>query len=117
VPSTMKVAGLFAGIGGIELGFQRALGDAVETELLCEWWQPARKVLAARFDGIPIHPDVRELRDLPKDLDVLPQVSPAPTCRRPAAQPASPEPRPAWSRTSSRLCASPAARVTGCRGC
>lgn len=71
MPGTMKIAGLFAGIGGIELGFQRALGEAVETELLCEWWQPARKVLAARFDGIPLHPDVRELRDLPADLDVL----------------------------------------------
>lgn len=71
MPDTMKIAGLFAGIGGIELGFQRALGNAVETELLCEWWQPARKVLAARFDGIPIHPDVRELRELPPGLDVL----------------------------------------------
>lgn len=71
MPGTMRIAGLFAGIGGIELGFQRALGDGLETELLCEWWQPARKVLAARFDGIPIHPDVRELRDLPAGLDVL----------------------------------------------
>ncbi len=37
MPGTMKIAGLFAGIGGIELGFQRSLGDAVETEFLCEW--------------------------------------------------------------------------------
>lgn len=69
--SPLKIAGLFAGIGGIELGFQRALGDGVQTELLCEWWQPARDVLAARFPGIDVHPDVRELVDLPAGLDVL----------------------------------------------
>lgn len=69
--SPLKIAGLFAGIGGIELGFQRALGDGVQTELLCEWWQPARDVLAARFAGIDVYPDVRELVDLPAGLDVL----------------------------------------------
>lgn len=67
----MKVAGLFAGIGGIELGFKRALGDAVETELLCEWWEPAQRVLGTRFAGVEVHPDVRRLRDLPEALDVL----------------------------------------------
>lgn len=68
---SIKVAGLFAGIGGIELGFQRALGDRVQTELLCEWWQPAQDVLAARFPDVEMHPDVRELRELPSGLDVL----------------------------------------------
>jgi DNA (cytosine-5)-methyltransferase 1 len=67
----MKVVGLFAGIGGIELGFDRALGPASQTQLLCEWWEPAQRVLAARFPGVEVHPDVRELRDLPADVDVL----------------------------------------------
>lgn len=67
----LKVAGLFAGIGGIESGFKRALGDDVSTELICEWWEPAKAVLAKRFPGVPIHPDVRELRDLPAATDVL----------------------------------------------
>jgi DNA (cytosine-5)-methyltransferase 1 len=67
----LKIAGLFAGIGGIESGFHRALGSAVQTELLCEWWQPARDVLSARFPDVELHPDVRELRDLPKGLDLL----------------------------------------------
>lgn len=67
----MRIAGLFAGIGGIEQGFHRALGDTVQTEMLCEWWQPAQDVLAARFPGVELHPDVRELRDLPKGLDLL----------------------------------------------
>lgn len=67
----MRLAGLFAGIGGIEHGFQEALGSTVETELLCEWWEPAKAVLAARFPGVDVHPDVRELRSLPSGLDVL----------------------------------------------
>lgn len=68
---SMKVVGLFAGIGGIELGFDRALGSAVETQLLCEWWTPAQQVLATRFPNVDLHPDVRELRDLPSDCDVV----------------------------------------------
>src|SRR4051812_35260211 len=67
----MKVVGLFAGIGGVELGFHQALGSAVETQLLCEWWDPAQRVLATRFPNVDIHPDVRELRDLPSGCDVV----------------------------------------------
>lgn len=71
MPGSLKIVGLFAGIGGIEIGFHRALGAAAETSLLCEWWAPARDVLAARFPGVEVHPDVRDLRDLPADIDVL----------------------------------------------
>ncbi|WP_263730448.1 DNA cytosine methyltransferase [Cellulomonas sp. SG140] len=68
---TFTVAGLFAGIGGIELGFQRALGHEVSTALLCEWWDPAKAVLTERFPGVEIHPDVRELKDLPDSVNVV----------------------------------------------
>lgn len=67
----MKIAGLFAGIGGIEVGFHRALGDRVQTEMLCEWWEPAQAVLAHRFPDVPLEPDVRDLGDLPAGLDLL----------------------------------------------
>lgn len=67
----MRIAGLFAGIGGIEKGFHRALGDGVTTELLCEWWKPAQDVLSVRFPDVELHPDVRELRELPRGLDLL----------------------------------------------
>ncbi|MBK6873889.1 MAG: DNA cytosine methyltransferase [Kineosporiaceae bacterium] len=67
----MRIVGLFAGIGGIETGFRAALGEAAHTELLCEWWPPAQRVLAARFGEVPLHPDVRELRELPAGIDVL----------------------------------------------
>jgi DNA (cytosine-5)-methyltransferase 1 len=67
----MKVVGLFAGIGGLELGFECAGG--FETDLLCESWTPARAVLAAQFerDVNSIHPDVTKLRSLPAGVDVL----------------------------------------------
>lgn len=71
MPTPLKMAGLFAGIGGIELGFQRALGDGVETTLLCEWWEPAKTVLATHFPEVELHPDVRLLDSLPAGLDVL----------------------------------------------
>ncbi len=61
------VAGLFAGIGGIERGLEAAGGHA---ELLCENWEPATAVLTERFPGIPLVGDVRELRSLPK-VDVV----------------------------------------------
>lgn len=60
--SSWSVAGLFAGIGGIELGLQRV---GMCTELLCESWQPAREVLEHRFADVPIVPDVRDLPELP----------------------------------------------------
>jgi DNA (cytosine-5)-methyltransferase 1 len=65
--SSFSVAGLFAGIGGIELGLAESGAHA---ELLCEWWEPAQAVLTARFPGVPVLGDVREVDRLP-DVDVL----------------------------------------------
>ncbi len=67
----IRVAGLFAGIGGIELGFHQALGDGVETVLLCESWDAAQAVLEKRFPDTKIHPDVRSFKRLPRGIDVL----------------------------------------------
>lgn len=64
----MKVAGLFAGIGGFEQGLNAA---GHETALLCEIWEPARAVLAARMPEIPCEPDVRQLGALPQDVELL----------------------------------------------
>jgi DNA (cytosine-5)-methyltransferase 1 len=63
----LRVAGLFSGIGGIELGFYRAEHT---TELLCELWAPARAVLTEHFPQIPLEGDVRELTALPA-VDVV----------------------------------------------
>lgn len=63
----MKVAALFAGVGGLEHGLQEA---GHTTILTCEIWEPAIRVLAARFPGVPNAPDVTELKVLP-DVDVV----------------------------------------------
>lgn len=61
---SLRVAGLFAGIGGIELGMHDAGHEPV---LLCEVMEEAKAVLRARFPGVPIVEDVNDLR--PEDLD------------------------------------------------
>lgn len=65
---SMKVAGLFAGIGGLERGLAAA---GHESQLLCEIWSPARSVLARHFPDVPIAGDVSELAALPTDTELL----------------------------------------------
>lgn len=64
----MKVAGLFAGVGGLELGLARAGHHSVH---LCEIWEPARAVLQKQFPGVPLSPDISKLEDLPEDTEIL----------------------------------------------
>lgn len=64
----LRMAGLFAGIGGFELGFSRA---GHETELLCEVEPGAQAVLRAHFPDIPLHDDITTLNRLPKGLDLV----------------------------------------------
>lgn len=67
-PSPMRVAGLFAGVGGIELGLSRAGHEAT---LLCEFDSAAQAVLRARFPDVRLASDVRELKRLPKGTELL----------------------------------------------
>lgn len=62
------VAGLFAGIGGLEKGLA---ASGHHTELLCEIDPLARAVLAARFPGIRVHDDICTLESLPRRVDLL----------------------------------------------
>jgi len=59
----VNVVGLFAGIGGIEEGLERA---GHRTELLCELDEPARSVLDVRFPGVQLVPDVADIDRLPE---------------------------------------------------
>jgi len=64
----VKVAGLFSGIGG----FERGLADSGhETVLMCEIWNPARAVLKQHFPEIACEADIRDLKLLPSDVDLL----------------------------------------------
>lgn len=64
----MKVAGLFAGIGGFETGLAAA---GHETTMLCEIWEPARAVLAATSPAARLESDVTTLARLPKGTEVV----------------------------------------------
>lgn len=62
MPDPRSVAALFAGIGGIEVGLERA---GFQTEYLCEYWEPAQSVLSHRFAGVPLVGDIEEIEALP----------------------------------------------------
>ncbi|MCA9491805.1 MAG: DNA (cytosine-5-)-methyltransferase [Myxococcales bacterium] len=64
----LLVAGLFAGIGGIELGLARS---GHRSGLLCEIDEAALAVLDARFPDIPKHADVTTLASLPEGTTLL----------------------------------------------
>lgn len=62
------VAGLFAGVGGIERGLHRA---GHKTALLCENEPAAIAVLQRRFADVPLHQDVCTLRTLPAKTTLI----------------------------------------------
>ncbi len=64
----LTVAGLFAGIGGIESGLHSA---GHSSSLLCEIEPAAREVLKTRFPGVALHDDVTTLRHLPAGTNLL----------------------------------------------
>jgi DNA (cytosine-5)-methyltransferase 1 len=63
----LKYAGLFAGIGGFELGFS---GSKYTCVLLCEKDRYANAVLRHRFPEVAIHQDITTLNELPA-VDVV----------------------------------------------
>jgi len=64
----VKVAGLFAGVGGFERGL---IAAGHEPSLLCEIWEPARAVLAVKMPDVPCKRDVRDLKALPTEVDLI----------------------------------------------
>jgi len=63
-----RVAGLFAGVGGLERGLHRAGHD---TAIFCENDPAARAVLSARFPGARLHGDVCTLTTLPRGTSLI----------------------------------------------
>ena len=67
--STFKSIDLFAGIGGIRMGFDRAFGDDIETVFVSEWDEPAQKTYKANFhDNFEIAGDITQIaeKDIPQ---------------------------------------------------
>lgn len=64
----MKIAGLFSGIGGLELPFHKR---GVRSELMCDVWDASRSVLGRRFKGVKLHDDIGTLDRLPEGTTVV----------------------------------------------
>lgn len=64
----MKIAGLFAGIGGFELGFRES---GHETELLCDILPASKAVLQHRFPGTEVVSDIGDIKGLSNDIEVV----------------------------------------------
>lgn len=64
----MKIAGLFSGIGGLELPFHRR---GLHASVVCDAWEPSQQVLRARFPDARLSRDVATLRWLPADTQLV----------------------------------------------
>ena len=64
-----KSIDLFAGIGGIRLGFDQAFGNNIKTVFISEWDEKAVETYKANFnDGIDVVGDITEVdeKDIPE---------------------------------------------------
>jgi DNA (cytosine-5)-methyltransferase 1 len=65
---SLRLAGLFSGIGGLEFGLESA---GHRTVMTCEIDQGARMVLDKRFPGIECHDDVRTISAFPHNINAI----------------------------------------------
>jgi hypothetical protein len=70
----LAVAGLFAGIAGMDLGLQQA---GHQSALFCENDPGAREVLRARFPGVRLVRDIRAMKRLPPGSHARTSAKPA----------------------------------------
>lgn len=62
--SVYRVIDLFAGIGGIRMGFDRAFGQSIETVFVSEWDEYAQKTYRANFvDSFEIAGDITKISE------------------------------------------------------
>ena len=57
----MKVGSLFSGIGGLDLGLERA---GMEIIWMCEWAKHPRKLLKRKWLGVKIYEDIKETKKI-----------------------------------------------------
>ena len=62
--NTLKSIDLFAGIGGIRMGFDKAFGEGIETVFVSEWDEHAQKTYRANFtDDFEIAGDITKIEE------------------------------------------------------
>ena len=64
----LKIIDLFAGIGGIRLGFEQAKKDGIECVFTSEWDKYSVETYKANFNNDNIHGDITQV-----SLDDIPQ--------------------------------------------
>lgn len=69
--SAPSVIGLFSGIGGMETGLTKGLGENSRVELLADNSIHAQLVLKEAFPGVPVATDVKLIKSIPSGADVL----------------------------------------------
>ena len=99
----LNVAGLFAGIGGFELGFQQSDCQSI---LLCDDDSAARAILKVRFPDVELVGDATELDGLPNQTDVVCAGFPCQNLSMVASTTKAPSPAPGSRSRASRKSAS-----------
>src|SRR4051794_22849477 len=66
--TSLRTVGLFAGIGGFEVGLSKAGHKLLS---MCEVDAAGRAVLQKRFDGIEVHADIQKMSALPRGTDLV----------------------------------------------
>lgn len=66
--ASLKTVGLFAGIGGFEVGLAKA---GHEVSCLCEIDPAARAVLRKHFSSIEVKEDISKMRAFPRGTDLV----------------------------------------------
>ena len=77
----LKSIDLFAGIGGIRLGFEQAFGEELKTVFVSEWDEYAQKTYKANFaDDFEIAGDITKISENAKALRTIIKAYPAVHC-------------------------------------
>lgn len=65
---SLKVAGIFAGIGGFEMGLTKS---GHSPKFMCELDSAANSILRDKYPTVPLHDDIRTLKEIPPEIELI----------------------------------------------